>query len=124
MKRAVPVALSWVALALLAGCLSGIDRPAGVDETNAAPSAALTHSPSSPSVGETVTFDASGSSDPDGVLVEYRWDFEGSGQVVRTTTGPTADHSYPEAGTFEATVTVVDDDGLTDRATTSVDVSG
>ncbi len=124
MRRAAPVLLTCVALALLAGCLSGIDRPTGLYEASVAPSAELTHSPSNPSVGETVTLDASGSSDPDGALTEYRWDFDGSGRVVRTTTGPTVDHSYPEAGTFEATVTVVDDDGLTDRASTSVDVSG
>ncbi len=83
-----------------------------------APSASFTSSPPSPEVGETVTFDASGSSDPDGSIVSYDWDF-GDGN---TGAGMTATHSYASAGTYGVTLTVADNDDLTDTATKTITV--
>lgn len=54
--------------------------------------------------------DASGSSDPDGGVVAYRWDFEGDGTVDATTSTPSTTHTY-ERGVRRPRV-VVDDDGL------------
>jgi PKD repeat protein len=74
----------------------------------------------SPSTGEaplTVEFDASGSSDPDGTIVSYEWDF-GDGQDA---TGDTVEHIFEEAGTYRVTLTVSDDQGLT--ASTSRDIT-
>jgi PKD repeat protein len=62
---------------------------------------------------EIVTFDASGSYDPDGYIVSYSWDF-GDGN---TATGVTASHLYPASGTYTVTLTVIDDDGATDSIT-------
>ena len=90
---------------------------------NTAPTADLTHSPTNPSVGETVTFDASGSSDPDGSIVEYRWDFDGDGTVDNVTTISTYSHAYGSSGDYGATVTVYDEDGASDLATTTVQVN-
>jgi hypothetical protein len=73
-------------------------------------------------------FDASESTDGDpqlgGAIVQYRWDFNGDGNIDRITAGPTTTYSYdtPEpgfpsgfgAGSYAATVTVVDNDGATD----------
>jgi len=53
------------------------------------------------------SFDASGSSDPDGTIASYAWDF-GDGA---TGTGATATHSYAAAGTFTVKLTVTDDKG-------------
>ncbi|MHC3130141.1 MAG: PKD domain-containing protein [Candidatus Bathyarchaeota archaeon] len=61
---------------------------------------------------EIVTFNASGSYDPDGYIVDYSWDF-GDGN---TATGVTASHSYPTSGTYTVTLTVTDD-GATDSIT-------
>jgi PKD repeat protein len=47
--------------------------------------------------------------DPDGSIVEYRWDF-GDGEDNTTTTGSTM-HTYADLGTFKAKVVVVDNDG-------------
>ena len=56
----------------------------------------------------TVSFDASGSTDPDGSIASYAWDF-GDGQTATTTT-PTTSHSYAKDGKFPATVTLTDSD--------------
>jgi hypothetical protein len=59
--------------------------------------------------GPTRTFSAAGSSDPDGRVVRYRWDF-GDG-TERTTRTPHVTHHYATAGRWTVTVTVTDDEG-------------
>jgi len=69
---------------------------------NAPPTAAIDYSIN----GDTVSFDASGSSDSDGSLVSYSWDF-GDGT---TGTGVSIDHQF--AGTITpVTLTVIDNTG-------------
>ena len=65
-----------------------------------------------------VTLDGSGSSDPDGTLVTYAWDF-GDGT---TGEGITVFHTYPSTGDFTATLTVTDDDGMTGTDTATITV--
>ena len=69
-----------------------------------------------------VTADASGSSDPDGPVASYRFDF-GDGTVVGPLQTPTATHTYTVVGSFIATVIVADDAGVADTATASVSVT-
>ena len=57
-----------------------------------------------------VAFDGTGSSDPDGQVVAWAWDFGDGG----TAAGPLATHRYATPGSYEATLTVTDDDGLQD----------
>jgi PKD repeat protein len=66
-----------------------------------------------------VSFDASASSDPDGSIASYAWDF-GDGA---TGSGAKATHTYPGAGSFTAVLTVTDDKGATGRATKTVTVA-
>jgi PKD repeat protein len=66
------------------------------------------------------TFDSSGSYDPDGSIVSYAWDF-GDGS---TSSGPTAEKTYPAAATYTVRVTVTDDGGATGSDTQSVPVGG
>lgn len=69
-------------------------------------------------VGTLVTFSAAGSSDPDGSLVSYAWDF-GDGS---TGSGVTVSHAFATVGLFTTTLTVADNGGLTatDTATATV----
>lgn len=91
--------------------------PAPETDQNSAPTAAITTAPSSPGLGETVSFDGSGSSDPDGTVESYEWTIDGgtfSGQVV--------EQSYDSPGDKSAQLVVTDDDGATDAAQSTVTV--
>jgi glucose/arabinose dehydrogenase len=79
--------------------------------TNRAPTAALTASPTFGPPPLNVTFDGSGSSDPDvGDTLTYIWSFGDGSPTVQTTTSTTS-HTYSTAGTYSATLTVRDNRG-------------
>jgi PKD repeat protein len=67
--------------------------------------------------GHSAAFDASGSTDADGDVVSYAWDF-GDGE---SGTGKTATHDYGAAGTFSVKLTVTDDRGATHQLTKTVE---
>ncbi len=62
-----------------------------------------------PSTEVEKTFNGNFSSDPDGAIVEYRWDF-GDGNT-RTTTTEMVTHTYGAEGTFTVSLIVEDNDG-------------
>jgi outer membrane protein OmpA-like peptidoglycan-associated protein len=68
-----------------------------------------------------VTFDASGSSDPDGDQLTYKWDF-GDG-TTSSFTFPNATHRYDRAGSFTVRLTVDDGRGGSDSTTGTIAVS-
>jgi len=78
---------------------------------NAPPIASFEHSPTSPIAGQSVTFNASGSYDLDGIIVSYKWDFD-DGNITTVTTS-IIQHVYATIGNLTVTLTVTDDDGLT-----------
>ena len=82
------------------------------------PPVADANGPYSGTTGIAVMFDGTGSSDPDGSIVAYSWDF-GDGA---TGTGPTPTHTYLEAGTYNVTLQVMDDAGATDSIGTSATI--
>ena len=86
--------------------------------TNATPTAAFA-APDSLRHETAGTFDAAGSSDRDGSLTAYAWDF-GDGT---TGTGASAQHAYTWAGDYVVTLTVTDDDGATATSTRGVTVT-
>ena len=79
---------------------------------------ALINGPSSGVVGEAVIFDSGGSYDPDGTIVSYVWDFGDSavGKLARSAAESTVAHTYQAAGTYQVTLTVTDDAGLSSTA--------
>ena len=72
-----------------------------------------------------VTANAAGSSDPDGTIDHYEFDF-GDGTAVVNSTNPVANHNYVTgdglAHTYSVKVTVVDNDGARTDKTVSVTV--
>ncbi len=87
---------------------------------NEPPIASFQSSPDSVDVGRLVTFNASASSDPDGELVAYRWDFGDGGEAE----GLSSRRVYAGAGEYNVTLTVEDDMGATASVTNKVVVVG
>lgn len=111
MKRRLSTGLSLgIGVLLLTGCLPPL---------NETPNAYFIAVPLKGAAPLTVTFDASDSSDPDGQIVSYAWEFGdgGTGSGVGTT------HTYNDPGTYVARLTVTDDQGGTDTATRTISVS-
>jgi PKD repeat protein len=86
---------------------------------NAPPMAVAAADPTSGEAPLAVGFDGTGSSDPDGQIVSYAWDFGDSSSG----TGANASHTYSAAGTYTATLTVTDDDGAAGTDTVTITVS-
>jgi YD repeat-containing protein len=87
------------------------------------PTASLTATPNPVSTGDQVSFDASGSSDPEGPLAKYEWDLDGNGSY-ETDTGATetTTNSYPGKGGRTVGLRVTDSDGATATTTISLTV--
>ena len=62
-----------------------------------------------------VTFDGSGSSDPEGTDLTYNWDF-GDGS---TSSGVSLLHNYTQAGIYSVTLIVIDAGGASDSEATT-----
>lgn len=73
-------------------------------------------------VGATITLNGSGSSDPDGTIVNYHWNF-GDGTSLGTGSVPSANHSYAAVGTYSVTLTVTDNSGALANDTAVVTVT-
>ncbi|KPJ64632.1 hypothetical protein AMK68_01090 [candidate division KD3-62 bacterium DG_56] len=91
-----------------------------VDSTIGEPPICLfTWAPTTPHEGQLVDFDGRASSDPDGTIVSWDWDFDdgasGSGDQVT--------HSYATPGDYALTLTVTDDDGLSETCGHSLHVA-
>jgi len=108
------------------GWSAGSTPPAGVtgdlDPVPNNPPRADAGGPYNGFVGIALQFDASGSSDSDGSIVRYDWDFD-DGTPVDEDAGATPSHTYVTAGDFTVELTVHDDDGATDTATATVSIA-
>ena len=101
---------------------------AGIVYVNAAgnmpPTAALTTSPRVPQPGQSVSFNAAGSSDVDGTLTHFDWDLDGDG-TFETSTGatPTTSSTYATAGLRTVRLRVTDNNGAAHETTETLRVN-
>lgn len=96
------------------------DGDDGDDSTGGSdPMATFVATPDDPTVGDPVTFDARGSSDPDGTITSYEWEFDDG----TTASGEVVGHTYSSSGTYLVTLTVTDDDGETASTTERIEVT-
>lgn len=88
-----------------------VSRPAEV------PDASFDYTPSKPSRGDEVQFDASSSVSPDGYLTDYVWDIEGEKK-----TGEKVTHTFEQPGEYSISLEVSDDTGLSNSTKKSIEV--
>jgi PKD repeat protein len=88
---------------------------------NQPPAAVITASPTNGPAPLTVSFDGTGSSDPEGKPLSYSWDLNGDG-TFGDATGPTASYTYTTAGAYHPSLRVTDDQGASDTASVTVTV--
>jgi PKD repeat protein len=74
------------------------------------------------SIDDAVTFDGSGSSDPDGddAMLVYEWDF-GDDSAISNEQNPS--YNYTETGVYIVTLTVTDDSGASDSTRTTATIA-
>ena len=85
------------------------------------PIAVISANPTSGQAPLTVSFNGFSSSDPNGEIEKYEWDFENDGVVDAQ--GVTTSYTYNTAGTYTAKLTVTDNQGLTGTVTISITAS-
>jgi len=84
------------------------------------PVASFFYLPSNPVVNETIIFNASNSTDQDGIIVKYEWNF-GDGNITNTTE-QIITHFYALAGNYIVYLTVTDDDGATNTTNKAITI--
>ncbi len=90
---------------------------------NQPPVARVTFAPEAPITGDAVKFDASSSTDPDGKITKYEWDWTNDGTFDQTTTEAAARHPFGNAGEFTVKLRITDDQDATAETTITVRVT-
>ena len=103
----------------LTACGGGGGGGGGGTPPNTPPTASFTAAPTVGQAPLTVAFDGSASSDPDGTIVAYSWNFGDNSSG----SGVTTSHTYTAAGTFTVALTVRDDDNAINTTTRTVTVT-
>ncbi len=94
--------------------------PSDIAASSGAPAASFTTDPASPTVGRTVSFDASATSDDDtaAASIEVRWDFDGDGTFDTSWSATrTATHAYAAEGSYVVRLEARDKNGIVGSTT-------
>lgn len=90
---------------------------------NQPPNADFSWLPETPATNESINFDASSSSDPDGSITLYEWDWNNDGVYEEAHPTPLATHTWENTGNYSVTVQVTDNAGATGSLTKTVPVN-
>lgn len=94
----------------------------GNESENQPPIAAFSWTPAIPFVNQSVSFDASASVDPDGMIVRYGWDWDADGIIEESSTTPMISHVWSVPGNYPVTLWVTDNGMANDSLTLTVQV--
>lgn len=86
------------------------------------PIASFAYQPASPQTDQDISFNASKSSDVDGSIVSYQWDF-GDGTSVQEQQQSIIKYHFAKAGEYQVTLTITDNNGQTASIAKSIRVS-
>ncbi len=104
------------------GVTNSVSRQIQVGATQQqSPVALFTTTPSTPSVGTTISLNATSSYDPDGSIVSYQWDLNGDG--VNDSSGAVVQVRYLNAGLAVVRLTVIDNSGLSSSISKTIVIS-
>lgn len=92
------------------------------DRDGEPPSPALSVSSSQALVGEAITFDASGSSDPDADIASYEWDWTNDGTYDEESSESSVRHVFAAPGDYTVSVRITDEAGNRSEATVGVSI--
>lgn len=98
-----------------------LNTPITILPPNVPPLADLNVLPTNARSGQTVTFNAGTSRDPDGSITDYRWDF-GDGTTLAGSDKVSVTHVYNQMSTYTVTLTVTDNGGATTTKSVTVAV--
>ena len=103
------------------GATGQVIQPVTVAVVNQPPVARFTFTPTAPRPGDWIRFDAGASSDPDGTITSFQWDFQNDG--VFDASGPIVFHQYSVAGTYTVRLVVTDNLGAIGMAVQPITVA-
>ncbi|MGD8395931.1 MAG: PKD domain-containing protein [Candidatus Eiseniibacteriota bacterium] len=112
----MPVALLSLLLVLLV--TGGLTAPSAHAQSQNVPPVCQAGPGQNAGVGMSVTFDGSGSYDPDGYIISYFWTFGEGGSA----SGPVVEHAYANPGFYTVKLFVTDDFEATSVCSTFVNV--
>lgn len=121
-KKCLLIPLFLILAMLLVGCNGGegtTTPPVSPVTGNQSPTASFTAYPTSGVAPLEVSFNASNSSDSDGTIVSYQWDFKDG----NTGNGLTINHTFSSTGSYNVGLTITDDEGATDSTTKTITVT-
>src|SRR3954452_6040142 len=90
-----------------------VAAPGGTPPSNKPPTVTFTASPNPGYTERNITFDASGSSDSDGNIVSYEWDWTDDGTFDESHTDPGALHKDDFPGEYTVAMRAPDNEGAT-----------
>ncbi len=107
-----PVSTMWLVIALMLGLTLGLAACRGFFGQAPIALLVITVPADDQEVPVTVTFDISGSNDPDGTIASYDLDFgDGSTHATGTDVSTAITHEYTAADTYTVKLTITDNDG-------------